>query len=181
HVLVKAGLFLLADELETRSGETDLRSIRSALGNRKGVALAATFLLLGLSLSGIPPFSGFIAKVVLFRAALDVGSWVLVGVLLVASLGTLASMLKIWRYVFADGPDLDPGDVEEKKGAAARTLPSVALLALLAMTLGVALFAGVIWDHAVETASQLQNVEEYVRAVSSAGTRGLSVNGEWQR
>lgn len=67
--------------------------------------LADLFLLPALSLAGIPPLSGFVAKLSLGQAGLDAGAFVTVGVSLAVSLLTLLSMTKIWAGVFWGKPE----------------------------------------------------------------------------
>ena len=63
-----------------------------------GVALL--FIVASLSLAGMPPFSGFLSKLVLIRAGLTGGNYLLVFVALVTGFLTLYSMTKIWSYAF---------------------------------------------------------------------------------
>ncbi|MFW5741398.1 MAG: Na+/H+ antiporter subunit E [Myxococcota bacterium] len=56
--------------------------------------------LAGITLAGLPPTSGFIAKVSVFAAGTKAGAWVPLAALVIASLFTLASMLKIWQHAF---------------------------------------------------------------------------------
>ncbi|WP_293787589.1 proton-conducting transporter membrane subunit [uncultured Aeromicrobium sp.] len=62
--------------------------------------VAATFAVAGLSLAGLPPFSGFVAKLVLVIASIDAGQMLLAAVVIVASLITLLAMLRVWNAVF---------------------------------------------------------------------------------
>ena len=58
------------------------------------------FLLPALSLAGIPPFSGFVAKFSLVDSTAAAEQWAILGVGVVVSLLTLFSMAKIWIGVF---------------------------------------------------------------------------------
>jgi multicomponent Na+:H+ antiporter subunit D len=62
--------------------------------------LAVLFLIPALSLAGLPPLSGFFAKLSLIQAGLEVDSYWIVGVALAVSLLTLYSMNKIWTLAF---------------------------------------------------------------------------------
>ena len=64
HVLVKTALFLVTDHLERENGTRDLRQM---VPGRGGPWLAAAFVIAGFSLAGLPPFSGFFAKLGLFQ------------------------------------------------------------------------------------------------------------------
>jgi multicomponent Na+:H+ antiporter subunit D len=67
---------------------------------RRQPLLGVAFMGAALSLVGIPPFSGFVAKYVLIRAGVVDGQYVAAAVALVVSLFTLLSMLKVWNGVF---------------------------------------------------------------------------------
>jgi multicomponent Na+:H+ antiporter subunit D len=71
--------------------------------------LATLYLLVGLSLAGMPPLSGFVAKLALVQSGLAVGQPTIVAVSLVVSLMTLFSVAKMWIAVFW-GSVTDPLD-----------------------------------------------------------------------
>lgn len=155
HILVKASLFYVADELERGSGSRDLRSMQS--DQARSGALATLFLLAALSLAGLPPLSGFLAKVGLFEATLEARSWWILGVLAVASFFTLASMLKVWRFAFEEGTS-----GSHSGGPKLRLVP-VWLLAGGSLLMVVA--AGPVYEFAEATAGQLLDVNSYTSAV----------------
>ncbi len=97
-VVVKAGLFLAGGVAGRLSG-TDRLSRMGGLW-KAAPGFGVVFLVLALSLAGLPPFSGFWAKLALLRAGLAAGSTIGVGVLLAASLLTLVAMLRIWHFAF---------------------------------------------------------------------------------
>ncbi len=167
HVLVKTALFFVADELERRSGTRDLRRMTAGAG---GALLAAAFVISGFSLAGLPPFSGFFAKLGLLRGVFEAQSWVVLAVLLVASLYTLASMLKIWRFAFrASLPAED---------SASAGWPSLApLLGLVAISATLALVAGPVFTYAQATAAQVLDLDAYITAVRAASGRAPLVGG----
>ncbi|PKQ25839.1 MAG: cation:proton antiporter [Actinobacteria bacterium HGW-Actinobacteria-4] len=98
HMIVKASLFLSTGAIEVRYGT-------GTLGKVKGIAkreplIAVAFFAAALSLAGVPPFSGFVAKLALIMAAIDAGQVAVVIAAIAVSLITLLSMLKIWSEVF---------------------------------------------------------------------------------
>ena len=153
HVLVKSALFLVADELERRNGTRDLRAMTPGAA---GAATAAAFVVAGFSLAGLPPFSGFFAKLGLFRGTLTASEWGLLVVLVIASFYTLASMLKIWRFAFAGTAET------ERSGAAAKPTP---LLGLAVVSASLAVGVGPAFEFAQATAAQILDVEAYIEAV----------------
>ncbi|MEM9558103.1 MAG: proton-conducting transporter membrane subunit [Acidobacteriota bacterium] len=154
HVLVKTALFFVADDLERTSETRDLRSMTAGAA---GPAVAFAFVVAGFSLAGLPPFSGFFAKLGLLRGLFVVSEWALLGVLLVASIFTLASMLKVWLYAFGA-----PASAESTGWWS-----SAPLLGMVALSIALAVSAGPVFAFAEATATQLLQVDDYLAAVAS--------------
>lgn len=91
HGCAKAAAFMVAGSLMQATGSDELDRWRG-IGRREPMLLF-TFALAGVSLMGLPPSGGFIAKWLLLNAAIASGDW-LVAVAIVAG-GLLASV-----YVF---------------------------------------------------------------------------------
>ena len=157
HILVKAVLFFVADELERRGGTRDLRSMLAARAGAGG--LAVIFLLAAFSLAGLPPFSGFFAKVGLFRAMLEAGSWWTLTILAIASFFTLASMLKVWRLAFQTD-----GSVNTASPTRTALRP---IWLLVGASILLAITAGRTFEFAEATARQLLDPSSYAGAVLS--------------
>lgn len=98
HMIVKASLFLSTGAIEVRYMTGRIGAL-SGMATREPV-IAVAFFVAALSLAGLPPFSGFVAKFSLILAAVDTGHVIAVIVMLAVSLITLLSMLKIWNGVF---------------------------------------------------------------------------------
>ncbi len=161
HILVKATLYFVADELERASGSRDLRRMLRPRAGRAG--LAVIFLSAALSLAGLPPLSGFFAKLGLFFATFEAAAWGPLAVLAVASVLTLASMLKIWRLAFAG----EPPAAERPESATASETSSLWLLVAASILLAAA--AGPCFQFAEATARQLLDMETYRGALPVAG------------
>ncbi len=102
HIIVKSSLFLIGGIAGRVCGSLDLEKMGGVLDVAPGVA--GLFLVAAFSLAGMPPFSGFLAKLALVRAGLAGGHGIVVMVSLVTSLLTLYSMSKIWSYAFWRAP-----------------------------------------------------------------------------
>lgn len=102
HIIVKSSLFLLGDLAEQVSGEGRLKKMGGVL--TIAPAAAALFFVAALSLAGMPPFSGFLAKLLLLKVGLAGGYGVIVAVAVVTGFLTILSMLKIWSYAFWGRP-----------------------------------------------------------------------------
>jgi multicomponent Na+:H+ antiporter subunit D len=98
HILVKANLFLVGGAVRTYTGESVLSRTGGLL--RASPLLALLFLIPALSLAGIPPLSGFWAKLAILKAGVEAGQTLAVACALLAGLFTLLSMVKIWNEAF---------------------------------------------------------------------------------
>jgi len=98
HIIVKANLFLIAAIIWRVTGSYDLRRIGGLYKLRP--LLAVLFMIPALSLIGIPPLSGFWAKLLVLQEALAQERYVWTTVALVVSVLTLYSMMKIWMQAF---------------------------------------------------------------------------------
>ena len=125
------------------------------------------FLLPALSLAGIPPLSGFVAKLALVQAGFGIEQWVYAGIALAVSLLTLFSMTKIWNGVFWGEPD-EPSPVAAAEGPD-RLPASPAMLGattvLVVASLGVSLVAGPLFDVSERAATVLLERTPYIDAV----------------
>ena len=62
--------------------------------------IAFLFFIPAFSLAGFPPLSGFWAKMILIRASLEAGQFLLAAVAALVGLLTVYSMVKIWSEAF---------------------------------------------------------------------------------
>ena len=99
HGLTKGLLFFTAGSVVYATGGVRSMTQLGGLGRRLPVT-AACSLAGALSLAGVPPFSGFVAKVGVILAAASVGAWVPLGIAVAMSLVTLAYMIGMSQQVF---------------------------------------------------------------------------------
>ncbi|MFC3795908.1 Na+/H+ antiporter subunit D [Corynebacterium tuscaniense] len=113
HILVQTSLFLVVSLIERQMGSSQLRRLGSLLYTAPVIALL--YMIPALNLGGIPPFSGFIGKVLLIQAGAEEGSWlswVLIIGAVVTSLLTLYAMMIVWSKAFVrDRKDAPEGNV----------------------------------------------------------------------
>ncbi|MEM7093392.1 MAG: proton-conducting transporter membrane subunit [Actinomycetota bacterium] len=156
HMPVKTVLFLTGGLIENHEGSGRLdRS--GGLASRRPI-IALLFAVPALSLAGLPPFSGFIAKFGVIRAGIEANAVPIVVVALVAGALTLLSMTKIWMGVFWGEPH-DDDDAERlltSTSRANRTLMVGATALAVAGTLTISLFAGPLFDLATDAANDLR-------------------------
>src|SRR5690606_11405510 len=98
HIIVKTNLFLVSSVSRRLCGPFELK--RQGVLYRSQPLLALLFLIPALSLAGIPPLSGFFAKLSLIQAGLGTGYYAIAAAALVVGLLTLFSMTKIWAEAF---------------------------------------------------------------------------------
>jgi multicomponent Na+:H+ antiporter subunit D len=105
HIVVQTTLFLVGGLVERRTGTGALHSLSGLLHLMP--VTAVLFLLPALNLAGIPPFSGFLAKLALIQAATADGgaaAYALIAASIVTSLLTLYAMARIWGGAFWGEP-----------------------------------------------------------------------------
>ena len=118
-----------------------------------------------MSLAGIPPFSGFVAKLSLLQITMDAGEWPVVVVSLIVSVLTLVSMARLWQYGFwgktqetADAPDL-----LAKPRNQWLILGPIALLVGLSLSIGI--FGERFFQLSTTAAQQALDRQGYIAAV----------------
>jgi len=160
HIIVKTNLFLVSGIVHRLKGTLDLASLGGLYGTRP--VLALLFLVPALSLAGMPPLSGFWAKLLLVQAGLEAASYPIVVVALVVSLLTLYSMTKLWTEAFWKAA---PDKTEAPIGAAEwrGLLLPVAALALLTVVIGLGVEP--VLALSLRAAEQLLDPAEYIRVV----------------
>jgi NADH-quinone oxidoreductase subunit N len=106
---------------------------------RRSPWLAALLALFLLSLAGIPPTAGFIAKVVVFQAAVQAGQSALVVIAVLASVVAAFFYLRVIVLMYMREPEED-GAVSAGAG------PGVALAVTAALTLALGVFPSLLLD-----------------------------------
>ncbi|SHK98905.1 monovalent cation/H+ antiporter subunit D [Phytopseudomonas punonensis] len=154
-----AALFLLADMVARQRG--DLRGrLRTGPRLANPLLLGALFFIAAVSVAGLPPFSGFLGKIMLLRAAgagqqaLELWPVVLIGGLgMLVALSRAGSVL-FWRTTDEAAPktDLD-------------TVRALATIGLLACSPLLVVAAQPVYEYTQATAQQLLNVDAYLQLV----------------
>ena len=168
HIVAKTGLFLSGGLIEHAGGSSRLTRLGGMV--RTAPVLAVLFLVPALSLIGLPPFSGFVAKFALVDAASERSSYGVMTVALVVSLLTMYSLMKIWISVF-----WSPATESAPAGAAAREQPGEPLggpllmvaptVVLAALTVVIGLAAGPLYDLSLRAAADLLEPSAYLEVV----------------
>ena len=98
HMLVISTLFLVSGLFLRQRRTTDLRSLGGLYRSQPFVACLAMIPL--FSLAGVPPLSGFIAKLAVVGPMIDRQQYVLAAIALAVSLLTVLSMARVWEEAF---------------------------------------------------------------------------------
>lgn len=168
HMVVKASLFLSTGAIEVTYKTNELDRVKGIARAEPLVAVA--FLGAAFSLAGLPPFSGFVAKLVLVRAAIDEAQIAAAIIAVAVSLLTLMSMLKIWKGVFwGRAPEDGVSLVSARRPGRVLThiKPSLAMPAvvLTLITLSVGVGAQGLLYLSEQAAAGLLDPSSYVEAV----------------
>ncbi|EXF47039.1 putative monovalent cation/H+ antiporter subunit D [Pseudomonas sp. BAY1663] len=153
--LIAGALFLLADLIARQRGEygTDLVT---APALRQPLLLGAMFFVGAISVAGLPPFSGFLGKLMLLRAVAPgpeaVALW---AVVLVGGLGMLIALSRSGSLVF-----WRPS--EAASGLAADPVRVLATLGLLLGSLVLVVAAQPLQAYVQATAAQLLDLAPYL-------------------
>ena len=162
YIPVCAALLACAGGVETAYGTGRLDRLGQLA--RHEPPAATVFMVAALSLAGLPPLSGFVAKLVLIRAAASRADHLVVAVIVAVSLVTLLAMVRIWAGAYWGE---DSSAIGSHRRRRARIGPALTVPALVFVTPSVVLG---IWPqpllHAAGTAAEgLADTSAYVRAV----------------
>ncbi|MFC1976519.1 Na+/H+ antiporter subunit D [Chloroflexota bacterium] len=167
-IIVKTNLFLVSGVIYKLRGTYQFKKLGGLYLAYPG--LAVLFLISAFSLAGIPPLSGFWAKLALIRAGLEVEQYLIVITALVASLLTLFSMTKIWDEVFWKANPQSANVPPQAPGLRQMALLMVPIIILAVFTVTIGLWAEPIFILSTRAAEQLLDPTAYINTVLG-GTR----------
>ncbi|MCE0505105.1 monovalent cation/H+ antiporter subunit D [Roseivivax sp. GX 12232] len=183
--LATAALFLIADLVLTQRGGAGLR-LYATTPIRGNAMIAGFFFASAIAMTGLPPLSGFLGKLMILDAAftseLVVWAWaVILGSSLIAVVGfARAGSIVFWKAKQIASEQDDPRsemdnvaskpDYPEGQPAA---LPAVAIGGLVALIAVHSLWAGPATAYFRATADQLLNPAPYINLV--LGTEGKTI------
>ncbi len=160
HIVVQTTLFLAVGLVERRAGSTSILRVRGLM--RAAPVIAVLYFIPAVNLGGLPPFSGFIGKYGLFEAAAQVGTPLMIVLIvggIVTSLLTLYALMRAWNLAFWREEE-DSAETEARisyLGSAPaagimterRAIPKVmtgATAGMVAVTVALTVFAGPLYD-----------------------------------
>ncbi|MCB5292293.1 Na+/H+ antiporter subunit D [Arthrobacter sp. SO3] len=188
HITIQTSLFLVTGLIERRGGSSSVDRVAGLA--KLSPLLAVLFFVPAMNLAGIPPLSGFLGKVGLLQAGIQLGTplayaLVIGGVL--TSLLTLLAMARVWNRAFwrkpedAEHPDpvllAHPADsaTGDRAGKTNVTLlPRTMVgstLGLVIFGVGLTVFAGPLFKVADQAAVEMLDRTSYIHAVLGEGAR----------
>ena len=173
HITVQTALFLVVGLIERHGGSTSL----DRLGGLAKLApvLALLFFVPAMNLGGIPPLSGFLGKVGLLQAGVQVGTPLALTLVVggvVVSLLTLYALVKAWNKAFWQTPPVEPPRTALPLGMIGPTAALVAFGLLLTVA------AGPLYGYTERAARTLQDRSVYIASVLPDGERGEGESAE---
>ena len=153
-IIVKTNLLLISGIILRREGSEAIKDLGGLAKHMPWLGIM--FILSALSLAGLPPFSGFWAKLSIIDAALEVENLVVAVFAVTTGLFTLMSMMKIWTGVFwGVRPETAPADPPRTPAAFA-----VPVVLLTFVTVAVGLFPQPLFDLSEQAARQLVDMSQ---------------------
>jgi len=169
-IVVKMALFLTAGIVFRLLGSYRLEDLGGLYHHRPWLGIL--FLIPALSLVGLPPLAGFIAKLTLVRAALEEGAWGITAIALLTGLLTLVSVIRIWQQGFWRGlPEgvADSAVLTGERRDATLWLMYLPVAALAALVLAAGIYAQPLFTLSENAAGQLLDTQAYMEAVLGEG------------
>src|SRR3954447_8549106 len=165
HMLAISTLFLVSGLFLRQRRTTDLAALGGLYRSQPAVACLAMIPL--FSLAGVPPLSGFIAKVAVVAPMIAGRHYLLAAVALCVSLLTVLSMTRLWEESFWKPAAMSASS------SGPQPRPGVSILApivfLVSLTLGLTALAGPVSSVTARAAEQLLDRNAYIRAVLGEG------------
>jgi multicomponent K+:H+ antiporter subunit D len=163
--LITGALFLLADLISKQRGQAEDRYV-IARKMTQGKLIGVAFFISALTVVGLPPFSGFLGKILILQSAQGMHeiAWVF-PVILLAGLASLIAISRagttiFWRY------SGDSTNIE-----AISPLKIIAVALLLSSSLLLVIFAGPVTDFTYLAADQLHDTAQSVDALLPRGNQ----------
>jgi multicomponent Na+:H+ antiporter subunit D len=165
HIVVQTTLFLAVGLVERRAGSTSILRVKGLM--KAAPLIAVLYFIPAINLGGLPPFSGFIGKYALFDAAAQVGTPIMMLLMvggIITSLLTLYALMRAWNLAFWREDEDDSSETESEMearvgylGAAPaagiqterRRIPRImtsATAGMVAVTVALTIFAGPLYD-----------------------------------
>ncbi|SFP19711.1 Na+/H+ antiporter subunit D [Salibacterium halotolerans] len=157
-IVIKGALFLLLGAMIIAAGTSHLRNMGGLIKHHP--RLGWMFFTAVMALVGVPPLSGFVGKLLIIQGGAQDGQYIIIAVMMAASLLVLYSMIRIFLYGFYGRIRLEKADQHgSTKGL---LLPCAFLIAVSAF---IGLGAESVYQMAATAAQTLHDPQIYIDAV----------------
>ena len=161
-MLAKGLLFLLVGTMVYLTGETIVKRMSGLIQNYP--LFGWIFFIVLLTLTGMPPFSGFVGKILIGQGAIEAGSYVLLAIGFASSIIVLYSLLRIFLASFFGETTVSE---EDKKPIPKGVMVSFILFTIAIIYLGVG--AESLSIYVQDAARTLINPSIYIDAILGEG------------
>jgi len=169
HAFSKALAFISVGAMKRYAGSVNLDELEGYGKNMRFTSISLGVAL--LSLAGIPPLPGFIAKLLLYFAALEVGAWYIVAVLILATAISLMGYLKVLYHTA-----LKASERELRAEEPLSLTISIAILLGVIISITILVYQ-VYYGLVTPAAASSFNTEEYIESVFSISSQMLKLIG----
>jgi multicomponent Na+:H+ antiporter subunit D len=156
HGVAKSLLFLTSGGIIHHAGTRDMLKMGGML--RSSPVMGWAFLIGAMSISGMPPLGGFIAKFLLFDAGIKAEFYLPIAIALVAAIFTLFYLFKAWHMMFW-------GEERKYESHPPSPLISVPIILLAITTVLLGIYAQPLVEFCMSAAQQVVNPELYIETV----------------
>ncbi len=160
--LAAAALFLITDLVRASRGHLELTTTPPVAG---AALTAGLFFVAAIAMTGLPPLSGFVGKLLILDAAfttpLAIWTW---AIILSASLVSVVGFARAGSTVFWKAQSVEP-DPEAESHPAPSALSYAAVGGLVAMLILLTVFAGQVHRYTTTMAEQLFAPDDYISTV----------------
>ncbi len=167
NIFVKTNLFLISGHIENIYQTDGLKKLGGIIKNQ--TFLAVMFFLAAFSLAGFPPLSGFWAKFLVIKAAIEAHFYWSALFAILVGLMTLYSMTKIWHYAFCQSREITD-DTPLPSGDFSPLMQKVSLSAIILinlMMLVISLTPDILLQYLHQTAIQLMDTSTYITSMTT--------------
>ncbi|MEM8949135.1 MAG: Na+/H+ antiporter subunit D [Pseudomonadota bacterium] len=171
-ILLKTQLFMTLGIIGREADSFELKDLGGLYRRRPGLAIA--FLLGALALIGIPPLSGFWAKVMIIEAGIDIGATVSIAVVIAYSLLTFIPLIRIWSHAFWSPETGSSVGLDRETGRSEARLLVLPAAGLVVIILAIGLMPEPLLQVAHAAADGILEPEAYLQAVLGDRTENLA-------
>lgn len=168
HAIAKSMLFLTSGGIIHHAGTRDMRQMGGM--NKTTPVMSVAFLIGAMSIAGLPPMGGFMAKFILFDAGLRAEYYIPIAIALFFAVFTLFYMFRAWLLMFW-GETRDVGEYGEYSSHKPSLMIVLPIVTLAALAFIFGIYAEPLIALAQAIAEQLIDPQPYIDAVMTRVVR----------